>query len=56
MKITDIRAVDPGAPELGARWQNWLGQIAVEVHTDDGLMGIGVGAGGPAGVAVVNTV
>ena len=56
MKITEVKAVDPGAPQLGDRWQNWLGQIAVEIRTDENLTGIGVGAGGPAGAAVVNTV
>ena len=54
--ITAVRAAHPDAPEAPNDWRSWLGQIAVAVETDDGLVGYGVGGGGPAGVHVVNTV
>lgn len=56
MRITDIRATQPPTPGAPADWRTQLGQIVVEVETDDGLIGIGVGGGGAAGIHVVHTV
>jgi L-rhamnonate dehydratase len=56
MKITDVRAVQPIAPDAPADWRTSLGQILVAVDTDRGLTGYGVGGGGLAGVHVVRTV
>jgi L-rhamnonate dehydratase len=55
-KIIDVMAVHPDAPEAPKDWRSWLGQIAVAVKSDDGLVGYGVGGGGAAGVHVVQTV
>jgi L-rhamnonate dehydratase len=56
MKITDIRAVQPPTPGAPQDWRTQLGQIVVQVQTDQGLSGIGVGGGGKAGIHVVQTV
>jgi L-rhamnonate dehydratase len=56
MKIVEIRAVQPPTPGSPADWRTQLGQIVVEVVTDQGVNGIGVGGGGVAGVHVVHTV
>ena len=56
MKITDVRAVQPVAPNSPPDWRTSLGQILVAVDTDVGLTGHGVGGGGLAGVHVVRTV
>jgi L-rhamnonate dehydratase len=56
MKITDVRAVQPIAPNSPPDWRTNLGQILVAVDTDMGLTGHGVGGGGLAGVHVVRTV
>jgi L-rhamnonate dehydratase len=56
MKITNVRAVQPIAPESPPDWRTTLGQILVAVDTDAGLTGYGVGGGGKAGVHVVQTV
>jgi L-rhamnonate dehydratase len=56
MKITDVRAVQPVAPNSPPDWRTSLGQILVAVDTDVGLTGYGVGGGGLAGVHVVRTV
>ncbi|MEQ8791219.1 MAG: mandelate racemase/muconate lactonizing enzyme family protein [Pirellulaceae bacterium] len=56
MKITEIRAVQPPTPGAPQDWRTQLGQIVVEVRTDEGLAGIGVGGGGKAGIHVVETV
>ena len=56
MMITEIRATQPPTPDSPADWRTQLGQIVVEVETDDGLVGIGVGGGGAAGIHVVQTV
>ena len=56
MRITDIRATQPPTPGSPADWRTQFGQIVVEVGTADGLLGIGVGGGGAAGIHVVETV
>lgn len=56
MKITDVRAVQPLTPGSPNDWRTQLGQIVVEVETDEGATGIGVGGGGLAGIHVVHTV
>lgn len=56
MKITDVRATQPIAPNSPPDWRTSLGQILVAVDTDRGLTGYGVGGGGLAGIHVVRTV
>lgn len=56
MKITDLRAFQPPTPGSPPDWRTQLGQIVVEVHTDGGLVGIGVGGGGAASIHIVHTV
>lgn len=56
MKITHLRAVQPPTPGSPADWRTQLGQIVVEVQTDEGATGIGVGGGGRAGIHLVETV
>ena len=56
MKITSIRAIQPPTPGSPPDWRTQLGQIVVEIRTDDGLRGIGVGGGGAAGIHIVETV
>ena len=56
MRITDIRATQPPTPSSPADWRTQLGQIVVEVESADGLVGVGVGGGGAAGIHVVQTV
>jgi L-alanine-DL-glutamate epimerase-like enolase superfamily enzyme len=56
LKITDIRAFQPATPGSPPDWRTKLGQIIVEVHTESGLVGIGVGGGGAAGIHVIHTV
>lgn len=56
MRITDIRSYQPPTPGSPADWRTQLGQIVVEIETDAGLTGIGVGGGGAAGLHVVHTV
>lgn len=56
MRITDLRAYQPATPGSPPDWRTQLGQIVVEVHTDAGLIGIGVGGGGAASIHVVHTV
>lgn len=56
MRIVDVRAVQPVAPNSPPDWRTSLGQILVAVDTDRGLTGYGVGGGGLAGVHVVRTV
>lgn len=56
MRIKSIRATQPPTPGSPADWRTQLGQIVVEVQTDDGLTGIGVGGGGAASIHVIQTV
>src|SRR5262249_41564219 len=43
MKITSLKARQPPTPGSPPDWRTQLGQIIVEVQTDSGLTGIGVG-------------
>src|SRR6185295_12569333 len=56
MKITGIKAYQPATPGAPPDWRTQLGQIVVEVQTESGLTGIGVGGGGAASIHVINTV
>ena len=56
MLITEIHAFQPPTPGSPADWRTQLGQIIVEVHTDAGIVGIGVGGGGAASIHVIQTV
>jgi len=56
MQITQLRAVQPATPGSPPDWRTQLGQIVVEVTTDDGSTGVGVGGGGLAGIHVIETV
>ncbi len=56
MRIIRLRAVQPPTPGAPQDWRTQLGQVVVEVQTDDGLTGIGVGGGGAAGIHVIQTV
>ncbi len=54
--ITDVRAVQPVAPDAPADWRTSMGQFLVAIDTDDGLTGYGVGGGGLAAVHIVRAV
>ncbi|MAD79499.1 MAG: mandelate racemase/muconate lactonizing enzyme family protein [Pirellulaceae bacterium] len=56
MVITQIRAIQPPTPGSPDDWRTQLGQIVVEVQTDTGLCGYGVGGGGASAVHVIQTV
>src|SRR6476660_6929668 len=56
MKITGIKAWQPPTPGSPPDWRTQLGQIIVEVQTESGLTGIGVGGGGAASIHVIHTV
>jgi L-rhamnonate dehydratase len=56
MKIREVKAFQPATPGSPPDWRTQLGQIAVQVETESGLVGIGVGGGGAAGIHVVQTV
>ena len=56
MRITNIRAFQPPTPGSPPDWRTQLGQIVVELTTDAGLTGIGVGGGGAASIHVIQTV
>jgi len=53
MRITQVRAVTTPTPGNPHDWRVVLGQILVVVDTDTGVRGYGVGAGGAAGVHIV---
>ena len=55
MRIKSIRTTQPKADRDPDDWRTWLGQIAVTVETEDGLVGYGVGGGGHAGIHVIET-
>jgi L-rhamnonate dehydratase len=56
MKITALKAWQPPTPGSPPDWRTQLGQIIVEVQTDAGITGLGVGGGGAASIHVINTV
>ncbi len=56
MKITGLKAWQPPTPGSPPDWRTQLGQIIVEVQTESGLTGIGVGGGGTASIHVIHTV
>jgi L-rhamnonate dehydratase len=56
MKITHVRATIPRGTNEPPDWRTAMAQIAVTVETDEGLIGLGVGGGGAAGVHVVDSV
>jgi len=56
MKITQIRAIQPETPGAPQDWRTQLGQIVVQVQTESGEVGLGVGGGGAASIHVIDTV
>ena len=55
-RITGLRAWQPKTPGAPTDWRTQLGQIIVEVQTESGVTGIGVGGGGAAGIHIIETV
>ncbi len=55
MTITSIRTWQPIAQNSPPDWRTSLGQIAVSIETDEGLVGYGVGGGGAAGMHVIKS-
>lgn len=56
MRITEIHAFQPDTPGSPPDWRTQLGQIVVQVRTESGLVGVGVGGGGAAGIHIIHTV
>jgi len=56
MVVTQIRAAQPLTPGAPNDWRTQLGQIVVEIQTDTGLSGYGVGGGGRASIHLIETV
>lgn len=56
MRIAAIHSFQPHSPGSPADWRTSLGQIAVEVTTDTGLTGCGVGGGGAASIHLISAV
>src|SRR6476646_4068401 len=56
MKIIGVKAWQPPTPGSPPDWRTQLGQIVVEVQTESGLTGIGVGGGGAASIHVIHIV
>lgn len=56
MRITGITTWQPIAANSPPDWRTSLGQIAVRIDTDSGLVGHGVGGGGAAGRLVIDSV
>ena len=54
MKITEVRAVYPNYRYVVPSWRTHFWQIVVRVETDVGIVGLGYGGGGVAGVEIVN--
>jgi L-rhamnonate dehydratase len=54
--VTDVRALQPVAPDAPPDWRTSMGQFLVAIDTDDGLTGFGVGGGGLAAVHIVRSV
>ena len=56
MKVVALKVVVPLETKEPEGWRGWFGQLLIEVETEDGLKGYGIGGGGEAGVHVVETV
>jgi L-rhamnonate dehydratase len=56
MRITRVTALHPHTKAGPPDWRTSLGQFVAGVETDSGVRGIGVGGGGPVGVAVIEAV
>jgi L-rhamnonate dehydratase len=56
MKIADVRAVIPDAPNAPRDWRSAMAQFLAIVETDSGEIGLGVGGGGKAALHIVETV
>ena len=54
MKITGVKAVYPRYQHVVPSWRTHFWQIVVQVETDAGVVGLGYGGGGVAGVEIVN--
>ena len=53
MKITEVIPFYPDYHPTPAGWRDKFWQFGVEIHTNEGLIGIGAGGGGVAAVEVV---
>jgi L-rhamnonate dehydratase len=56
MPITRVATFQPIAADSPPDWRTSLGQIAVRIETDAGLVGFGVGGGGAAGMHVIREI
>ncbi len=56
MTICDLRWWQPISEDSPPDWRTSLGQIAVQIETSDGLVGVGVGGGGLAGGHIIDSV
>ena len=56
MRIRKIKACVPCEAAVPRGWRGWFAQILVQIETDDGFMGYGMGGGGEAAVHVINTI
>ena len=54
MKITEVKAVYPNYKNVVPSWRTHFWQIVERIETDQGVVGVGYGGGGVAGVEVVN--
>lgn len=54
MRITDVRATYPEYEPRRSGWRGPMWQIVVEIDTDDGLTGLGVGGAGGAATYIIN--
>ncbi len=53
MKITEVYPFYPNYRPPPSGWRRKMWQFGVEIHTDEGLIGIGMGGGGVASVEIV---
>ena len=56
MKVVRITAWQPECEGAPTDWRTMLGQILVEVELESGVVGLGVGGGGIAGIHIIETV
>jgi len=54
MRITDVRAVYPEYQPPRSGWRGPMWQVVVEIQTDAGLTGLGVGGAGGAAAYIIN--
>ena len=56
MRIRRLTAWQPVCESAPRDWRNMLGQILVEIELSTGMIGLGVGGGGKAGIHVIESV